>query len=120
MSALKPVLFAPEYGFASLPALPDGFVPLATFREDEGVSVIAEASVLAGAGIAYQGGHARISLELASALDGVGLTAAFSAALAGAGIACNVVAAFHHDHLFVPYDRREEAFALIASLENPL
>nr|WP_276591732.1 ACT domain-containing protein [Sphingomicrobium nitratireducens] len=117
---MKPVLFAQEYGFASLPAVPDGLVPLATFAEAEGLSIIAETLALAAVGVAHQGGHARISLDLESALDGVGLTAAIAAALAGAGIACNVVAAFHHDHLFVPWERREEALALIASLENPL
>ena len=41
----------------------------------------------------------RIVLQVHSALDGVGLTAAVSMALAEAGIACNVVAGFHHDHL---------------------
>ena len=44
-------------------------------------------------------------LQVHSALDGVGLTAAVAGALAAAGIACNVIAAFHHDHLFVPAAR---------------
>lgn len=120
MSALKPVLFDTEYGFATLAFLPDTFDPVATFREAEGLSVIGEATALDAAGIEHESGYARISLGLDSALDGVGLTAAISNALAKAGIACNVVAAFHHDHFFVPWDRREEAARIIASLENPL
>lgn len=120
MSALKPVLHDEEYGFASLRELPDAFNSLATFHEDEGISVLAGVAQLEAAGIAHEGGYARISLGLGSALDGVGLTAAIATALAGAGIACNVVAAFHHDHLFVPWDRRAEALAIAASLENPL
>jgi hypothetical protein len=39
-----------------------------------------------------------------------------SGALAGAGIACNVVAGYHHDHLFVPWERREEALAILQRL----
>lgn len=76
-------------------------------REDEGVTAI-----LPGEG----GDFARITLMVHSALEGVGLTAAVSGALAEAGIACNVVAGFHHDHLFVPWERRDEALAILQRL----
>jgi hypothetical protein len=33
--------------------------------------------------------------------------------LARAGISVNPVSAFHHDHLFVPWERREEAMMLL-------
>jgi hypothetical protein len=45
-----------------------------------------------------------------------GLAAAVSGALAAAGIACNVVAAVHHDHLFVPQDRAAEAMEILRAL----
>ena len=61
---------------------------------------------------------ARITLTVHSALEGVGLTAAVAGALAQAGIACNVVAGYHHDHLFVPWDRREEALAILQRLSQ--
>ncbi|QFT76852.1 ACT domain-containing protein [Erythrobacter sp. THAF29] len=61
---------------------------------------------------------ARITLQVHSALEGVGLTAAVSTALAKDGIACNVIAGFHHDHLFVPWERREEALAILRSLSE--
>jgi hypothetical protein len=61
---------------------------------------------------------ARITLMVHSALDGVGLTAAVAGALAERGIACNVVAGFHHDYLFVPWARREEAMEALASLSK--
>lgn len=61
---------------------------------------------------------ARITLGVNSDLEGVGLTAAVSEVLADAGIACNVIAGFHHDHLFVPWNRREEAEALLTELSE--
>jgi len=61
---------------------------------------------------------ARITLQVHSDLEGVGLTAAVSAALSRAGIACNVIAAFHHDHLLVPWERREEALAVLKKLSS--
>ncbi|WP_324076679.1 MAG: ACT domain-containing protein [Erythrobacter sp.] len=87
-------------------APPDAF---ALIREDEGTTAI-----LAGerAGTPF----ARITLTVHSALEGVGLTAAVSGALAEAGIACNVVAGFHHDHIFVPWARRDEALAILQRL----
>lgn len=81
----------------------------AVIREEEGTTAI-----VAGerAGMPF----ARITLTVHSALEGVGLTAAVSGALAGAGIACNVVAGYHHDHLFVPWERREEALGLLREI----
>ena len=84
---------------------------LGTFREAEGLTLILPEAANAG-GLPM----ARITLTVHSAPDGVGLTAAVSTALASAGIACNVVAAFHHDHLFVPEDRGEEALAILMAL----
>jgi hypothetical protein len=54
-----------------------------------------------------------LTLTLHSALDGVGLTAAITAALTADGIPANVVAAFHHDHVFVPEDRAADALAAL-------
>jgi hypothetical protein len=51
-----------------------------------------------------------------SSLEAVGLTAAVAGALAAAGISANVVAAFHHDHVFVPADRGVEAMACLDRL----
>lgn len=84
---------------------------LGTFREAEGVSAIVPAELGEGAPV-----FARIVLRVLSDLEGVGLTAAVASALAEAGIACNVVAALHHDHLFVPEGRRHEALVVLQAL----
>lgn len=116
---LSPTLSAEEYGFASLPsgaACPPTLTPLATFAEDEGLTLVATVVSLAAHDIPHQPGFARISLGLYSALEGVGLTAAVATALADHGISCNMVAAYHHDHLFVPWDRRDEAMTIVDAI----
>ena len=59
-----------------------------------------------------------ITLRVNSALDAVGLTSAVSSALAEAGISCNVVAGLFHDHLFVPFERAQEALDLLRALSG--
>jgi hypothetical protein len=57
-------------------------------------------------------------LEVHSALDAVGLTAAVSHVLTGAGISANVVAGYTHDHVFVPLDRADDAMPALATLSS--
>ncbi|MFZ1744221.1 MAG: ACT domain-containing protein [Pontixanthobacter sp.] len=90
---------------------------LATFREQEGLSLIVPQEAAHEAGMEAES-YARITLQVHSALDGVGLTAAVATALADAGIACNMVAAFHHDHAFVPAEQAEEALGILGALSR--
>ena len=100
LAALDPQLDAERYSFsaASDPTL--GASEFALVREAEGVTLIRPDP---------SGEWARISLGVHSSLDAVGLTAALSSRLAEIGISANIVAALYHDHIFVPWDRREEA-----------
>lgn len=91
--------------------------PLAMFREAEGVSLILERGAAEAAGFPIGAPMALITLNVYSALDDVGLTAAVSGALAKSGIACNMVAALHHDHVFVPIERADEALAILLALQ---
>jgi len=91
--------------------------PLAMFREAEGVSLILERGAARAAGFPVEAPMALITLNVYSALDGVGLTAAVATALARAGIACNMVAALNHDHVFVPIERAQEALAVLLALQ---
>mgnify|MGYP003654451330 CR=1 FL=1 len=119
LSGLSPELQALPYGFALIPlgqALPDGLAPFALVREAEGMTVIATLDELAASGIAAISQWARITMLVHSALEAVGMTAAMAAALGAVGISANVVAAFHHDHLFVPWDRRDDAVAALLAL----
>lgn len=91
----------------------------AVVREDEGTTAILPVGVAADAGLDTSLPMACITLTVQSALDGVGLTAAVSQALAAAGIPCNVVAGARHDHLFVPAGRAEAAMSLLQRLSAP-
>ena len=86
----------------------------AMVREAEGVSLIVPVSDDADEPQAMR----QITLGVLSALDGIGLTAAVSSALAARGIPCNIVAAYHHDHVFVPEDRSEEALDALKRLSG--
>ena len=88
---------------------------IGTFREDEGVTAIVPSGLADELGIEGPD-FARITLMVHSDLEGVGLTAAASGALADAGIACNMVAAFHHDHAFVPVAKGDEALSVLTEL----
>lgn len=59
-----------------------------------------------------------LTLTVHSSLEAVGLTAAFSAALGEAGISCNVLAGFHHDHILVPWALRDAAVATLRGLRD--
>jgi hypothetical protein len=64
------------------------------------------------------GEWARITLRIHSSLSSVGLTAAVATSLADRGIPANVIAASFHDHLFVPWARRDQALGALHALSR--
>ena len=119
LQSMHPVLHPGVYVFASVPAGTDlgSLEPLATFRESEGLTLIVEERQAEAAHLPVLFRAAWITLTVHSDLQAVGLTAAVAAALAGAGIGCNVVAAAFHDHLFVPAEAGERALAALQGLQ---
>lgn len=85
----------------------------ALIREDEGLTAIQRANPAVADDRPL---FARITLQVYSDLEAVGLTAAISRALTDRGICANVVAGFHHDHVFVPFHRAEEALQCLADI----
>jgi hypothetical protein len=78
--------------------------------------VIALASILQGIGLDHEAGWAKITIGANSALNAVGLTAKIASALADKGISANIVAAYHHDHVFVPWSKRDQAMKILEEL----
>ncbi|MGM9489663.1 ACT domain-containing protein [Ideonella sp. YS5] len=96
--------------------LPPALEPIGTFREAEGLTAIVPAQQARDLGLAHHFESAMVTLSVHSALDSVGFMAHISAALAEKGIACNVVSAFHHDHLFVPIGKVQGALEALRAL----
>lgn len=120
IASMDPVLRPGAYIVAMVPAADalGTVVPDATIREDEGLTVVLPREQADALGLPYDFIAAWITLRVHSALEAVGLTAAFSAALAQAGLSCNVLAGFHHDHLLVPYEQAEDALAVLRELAS--
>lgn len=90
--------------------------PLATFKEIEGMTLVLTKEIADKAGLSYQICFRCITLNVHSSLEAVGLTAAVASQLTNYGISANVIAAFYHDHIFVPAGKAElalEALSLI-------
>lgn len=118
LASMSPVLDPLQYVFATTTE-PGNFAhlePIMRFTEEEGETLILEASAAEAAGLQQSDAYARITLSVHSALDAVGFLAAACSALAREGISTNAVAAFHHDHIFVPHARAGDAMRTLEAL----
>ncbi len=92
--------------------------PLLVFHEKEGVTVILEKEEADKNTMQYSAIWALITLTVHSDLEAVGFLAKISEKMAEAGISINVVSAFYHDHLFVPFGKREEAMKVLRLFQD--
>ena len=93
--------------------------PVGIFREKEGITVILPKEQADAMSLPYSLVCVWITLTIHSSLEAVGLTASVSRALTEANISCNVVAAYHHDHIFVPIADADRAMnALLEFTES--
>ena len=109
-----------EYVFCTVPeshTLKPGAI-LGYFREKEGLTVILPKADADNLKLAYDFVFSWISLTVHSSLSAVGLTAACSNALALQQIPCNIVAAYNHDHIFIPVDDAQKAIACLRDLSG--
>jgi len=120
LKTLKPFLHNGEYVFCQVPDqyridLND---IISYFREGEGVTIILSKTTADRHKLPYSFVSAWITLRVHSSLESVGLTAAFSNALAAAGISCNVVAAYFHDHIFVDIKDAQKTMEVLEGISN--
>jgi uncharacterized protein len=117
LAGMEPTLDPETYVFAVTddPAHPASGAALMTMTESEGLTLILPER-LATPDLKPVFVCHRITLTVHSSLAAVGLTAACAGALTRAGISCNTVAGYYHDHFFVPVDRADDAMAALWAL----
>ncbi len=118
LSEMDPILNPGSFVFVSVP---NGTkINLAeivgSFAESEGTTLIVPKTYADGNDFNYTFEAAWITLQVHSSLQAVGLTAAVAKVLAEHDISCNVVAAYHHDHIFVGKQDAERALELLKGL----
>jgi hypothetical protein len=120
LRSMSPQLNDGAYVFCSLSdaAQLGGLQPLGSFQEAEGLTVILLRQQAEQLRLPYSYVAAWLTLHVHSALEAVGLTAAVASALAQAGISCNVIAGFYHDHLFVAHADGARALAVLQQLSE--
>jgi hypothetical protein len=113
IAALEPRLDPQTYAFVIAATAAEAAV--ATVTEREGITSVVPASDADETATFL---CRRIELGVNTELEVVGFLARISAELAAAGIAVNPMAGYHHDHLFVPSARAEEALTLLETLSE--
>lgn len=119
LRVMKPQLLAAEFVFCTVAGSLVDYVslkPVATFIEAEGLTLVLDKNTAQDAGLPFEGAFRQITLTVHSSLEAVGLTAAISAKLAAKGISANVIAAYYHDHIFVPSAKAEMALLALQEL----
>lgn len=112
LEGLAPELAAQPRAIRTQPM--DAPVPAATimlFRETEGTTIVVEVDDSQN-----ETQWAQITLRIHSSLEAVGMMAAIANALTVRDIPCNAVSAYYHDHLFVPWARRDDAIDALRML----
>jgi hypothetical protein len=120
LAGLNPVLDPETYVFATRDddTAQDGLPALMLFREAEGLTLITTAEAAKAHGLNYSFPCRRITLQIHSALEAVGLIAHVADSLAKAGIATNPVSAYFHDHIFVPQSHATRAMDILRAIPD--
>jgi hypothetical protein len=119
LKSMQPELKQGEYIFCCLAGSLADYAhlnPLASYVEEEGLTLILNTDIADTAGITYEGKYKLITLNVHSSLEAVGLTAAVSTKLTEHNISANVVAAFYHDHIFIQTDKAQAALSALKAI----
>ncbi|WP_394495850.1 ACT domain-containing protein [Shewanella sp. ENK2] len=116
LSSMSPELQAGEFVFCSVKGRIADYAhlnPLCFFQEQEGLTLVLAAESAIQAYLPFEARFKQITLTVHSSLEAVGLTAAVAQKLTDNGISANVIAAYYHDHIFVPVDKASLAMSAL-------
>lgn len=121
LKKMKPVLDKMDYVFSTKECfkINEDIIaldPIATFLESEGMTIVVKKMTADKHCLSYDAIFNKITLEVHSSLEAVGLTAAISTALASKNISANVVAGYYHDHIFVPKEKADLSVEILEGL----
>ncbi len=117
----NPVLDPEDYVFLCLAADYGDHAdwrPIASFSENEGLTLVVSKDIADANSQTYDGVFSRITLQVHSSLNAVGLTAKFAERLTANNISANVFAGFYHDHIFVAASDAEQAMMALSTLAD--
>lgn len=122
LASMAPTLEGGEFVFVTLSAeqelSPQPAAVIGSFREKEGVTWIVRREESERRGFPSTFPCRMITLNVVSDLEAIGFLARVTTELAARKISVNPVSAYHHDYLFVPTDRAEEALAILRQLQD--
>ncbi len=121
LDSMSPKLLPDEYVFCTVQGSYGDFseaAPIASFCEAEGLTLVITKANAIKANFSFESTFKVITLMVHSSLDAVGLTAVVSSKLAEKGISANMIAAYYHDHIFVPTEKAEATIAALAELSS--
>ena len=120
LKSISPELNPGEYIFHTCndPEQFDNKNIICFFKEKEGTTLIISKELADRKKIPYTFIASWITLKVHSSLEAVGLTAAFSSALAKKNISANVIAGYYHDHIFVAKADTDKAMNALKELSG--
>ena len=121
LTSMNPKLIDGEFVFCTVQGDYEQYArltPLATFRESEGLTLVIDKNDAINAGLSFEASFQQITLSVHSSLEAVGLTTAVATKLTSNNISANVIAAYYHDHIFVPTDKAQLALIALAEFRQ--
>ena len=100
----------------SLSSISNTLNPIASFMENEGLSLVITQATADKNAITYDSVFSCISLGVHSSLESYGLISTISKELTQNNISTNVFSGYYHDHIFVQSSKAHQALEIISKI----
>ena len=100
----------------SLSSISNTLNPIASFKENEGLSLVITQATADKNAITYDSVFSCISLGVHSSLESYGLISTISRELTQNNISTNVFSGYYHDHIFVQSEKADKALEIISKI----